>query len=196
VSLPTAATHVASSRTIARNVTIVSTSSQVCQYIVVGTPYSSMAEQQHNSLRYLRLQHDFQTMIKTGLSCVDEEVCCISCTAAQARCNSCSADHNYWDVFATADLHSHVPRSSSTSSNQAHLEAATAGGHLLCWALSCMPSSSQQCWPSTACCITTWSRTQAKGMPNNRVCSALVALTPLLPTAAKRVSAEGGMCRV
>lgn len=36
-----------------------------------------MAEQQQQtSLRYLRLQHDFQTMLKTGISCVDEEVCC------------------------------------------------------------------------------------------------------------------------
>lgn len=35
-----------------------------------------MAEQQqqlHTSLRYLRLQHDFKTMIKTGIDCVDEE---------------------------------------------------------------------------------------------------------------------------
>lgn len=31
-------------------------------------------QHQHTSLRYLRLQHDFQTMLKTGLSSVDEEV--------------------------------------------------------------------------------------------------------------------------
>jgi hypothetical protein len=36
-------------------------------------------QQQHSSLRYLRLQHDFQTMVKTGLSCVDEEVCIAAC---------------------------------------------------------------------------------------------------------------------
>lgn len=32
-------------------------------------------QQQQTSLRFLRLQHDFQTMVKTGLSCVDEQVC-------------------------------------------------------------------------------------------------------------------------
>lgn len=34
--------------------------------------------QQQTSLRFLRLQHDFQTMVKTGIGCVDEEVGCRS----------------------------------------------------------------------------------------------------------------------
>jgi hypothetical protein len=37
--------------------------------------------QQQTSLRFLRLQHDFQTMVKTGIGCVDEEVGCCSTLA-------------------------------------------------------------------------------------------------------------------
>lgn len=46
---------------------------------------TTQQHQQQTSLRFLRLQHDFQTMVKTGIGCVDEEVGCrSSLTKAEA----------------------------------------------------------------------------------------------------------------